>query len=214
MTTGDDDRARILLRRTAFLGGALAAIGCTTKPPAEPPGSSAVVAVPESDPEPGDAGIEPPPRKADAGRAGLPSFDVPGNIGPKAREQFQRFFDSVKRIHPLLDDIETLIPEGCSVLDASCQDRWRRLASKQNQLREIQTFMYSCPGSSADAKLYAEREKEHLDYINERQKKINERLSKSLERDGKAGDDRYARIQEEAYSAAPYPCLSVGCEDW
>lgn len=195
------------------MSSTLAALGgCAPSRPAAGPGASPVVSVPET-PGAADADPAPPARAPEStGRKALPSLEMPDGIGPEAREAFQRLFANVQRIHPILDAMD--VPEGCSILDARCEDRWRQLAAKHNELREIQTFMYSCPGSSSDAKLYAEREQEHLAAIGERLKTLQERAQKALEPDGQSGQERWDRMQEEAYAAAPYPCLSIACKDW
>jgi hypothetical protein len=214
MAPGDDDRARILLRRAAFVSGALAALGCAPKQPAEPGPGSSPVAIPESG---GETPSEQPPSKPPnetPSPGDVPSFELPDGISDEARENFQRLFANMKRIHPILAAMDELVPEGCSVLDAKCEDTWRRLAAKHNELREVQTFMYACPGTSEDAKLYAVREKEHLDYVGKRLASISERTEKALQPDGPKGTERWEKIQEEAYSAAPYPCLSIACKDW
>ena len=215
MSSGDEDRARILLRRAAFVSGTLAALGgCAPARPAEPAPGSSPVTIPEQTAT--EATTPPPPSKnpAEPVRGDTPSYDMPEGIGEQARENFQRLFDNMKRIHPILDAMEALVPERCSVLDSKCEDRWRQLAAKQNELKEIQTFMHTCPGKSEDAKLYAEREKEHLAHAGERQSKLAERIERALGGDGDRGRERWEKLQEEAYAAAPHPCLSFACRDW
>ncbi len=214
MRSGDDDRARILLRRTAFLSSALAAIGgCTPERPPESPGESNVVAVQPGGSE--DEPTEPVPEDAPAEpKAEMPSLEMPENIGPTARERFQRLFGMAEKQNGLIDELEKLVPDGCGVLAASCEGRWRSFAAKYNELKMSQTFMHGCPGSSGDAKLYAEREREHFDHLREREKRLFDRVQQLLDQDGKAGEERWAKLQEEAYTAAPYPCLSIACEDW
>ena len=209
----DDDRAKILLRRAAFLGSALCAAGCAPSRPATAPGSSSVVAVEE--PSGTDEPDAPTPGPDGPETAGpMPSLEIPDGVTDQARENFQQLFSNVKRIHPILDDLEKLVPSGCSPLDAKCETDWRRAAARMNDLREIQTFMHSCPGSSPDAKLYAEREQEHLAYIAERTKKLQANIDAALTSGGEQAQQRWETMQEEAYSVAPYPCLSIACSDW
>jgi hypothetical protein len=215
MSESDDDRARILLRRAAFVSGALAALGCAPHKPAESGPGTSPVAIPET--SEGQEPTEPPPNKApvaETPEGAPPSFELPDGIGEEATENFKRLFSNMQRIHPIVEEMAKLVPDGCSVLDSKCEDAWRRLAAKHNELREIQTFMYSCPGTSADAKLYAEREKEHLEYVAARMGAITRRIDKSLEADGARGPERWEELQQEAYNAAPYPCLSIACRDW
>ncbi len=218
VSPSDDDRARILLRRAAFVSGTLAALGgCGASRSAEPataPKATAVSIPKNETEEPPSAPVPETPRTKPSGKPGeMPSFEIPSNIGQQARESFERLFSNMKRMHPVLDQMEQLVP-GCSVLDAKCEEAWRRLAVKQNELREIQTFLYTCPGTSADAKLFAEREREHLDYLEERKRSMLHRIRKALEPDGSRGEERWEKLVADAYSAAPYPCLSIACKDW
>ena len=206
-----DDRAVILRRRALLLGSALAAFsGCQkTSPPPETAGGP-VVAIPESQPD--DAGAaEPALPTRDAGsrprsHGNMPSLEIPTGIGDRARSNYESLVARMKRVHDVLDEIERIAPK-CNI--GACEDQWAPVAKKLFELEDAFQFSYTCPGSSADAKAFEERRREHMEFYEARRKAVEAWLT------GLAGD--WAKLQAEVDKerlANPRPCLSYACMDW
>lgn len=209
-----DDRSAVLRRRALFLGSTLAALGSCQKGGAPPQAAQGpTVAVPEGEPE--GAGAPEPDAAAlparDAGRPArgdMPSLEIPSGIGPIAQQHYQSLASRMTRVHGVMDEIESLAP-SCGM--SACEDKWELVAKKLFELEDSFGFFYGCAGSSAEAKAYAAREREHMDFYQARRKDLDAWLA------GKLGDSGFVRLQEmvekERY-AHPRPCLSIACVDW
>ncbi|MCE7892289.1 MAG: hypothetical protein DYH12_21735 [Sorangiineae bacterium PRO1] len=208
-----DDRAAVLRRRALFLGSTLAALGSCQKGgvPAET-AQGPVVAVPEGEAE--DAGVDPdaatlPTREAGPRpRGNLPSLEIPAGISETARSNYENLVARMTRAHGVLDEIESMAPK-CSM--TACEDKWALVAKKLFELEDSFGFFYGCEGSSEQAKAFAVRQKEHMDFYQARRKDVETWLT------GLLGEQGWARLQElleQERFANPRPCLSIACMDW
>lgn len=213
-TVGDaDDRRAIFHRRALFLGSALAALGScqkTTTPTETAAGP--VVAVPEGKQE--DAGAVPetdadvPPREGGGlPRGEMPSLEMPQGISELARGRYEHLYSTMKHSHELLDQIESEVPR-CSI--ERCEGEWQPIAKKLFALDDGFRF-YGCPGSSAEAKAYGERQKEHFEFFDRRKKEVLAWLTTTL---GDAGFAKLDELVQKEHMANPRPCLSIACLDW
>ena len=210
----DTDRARILQRRAAFLSSALAALGCSAQPSSPKPDPVVAVPVPPpADTEPVvDAKPPPPPPKPATGVR--PSLQIPDDVGEIAKRNFEHLAKSMKQLYELLDDMGAAVPEDCDLLNAPCDKAWQRVAAIAVEMRRVQTFMHRCPGTSADAKRFAAFEKEHREHLGRRRAEVDARIHRAVAGGGDAARDRWEQHKRDAYTAKPYPCLSMRCEDW
>lgn len=136
MSDKPNDRATILRRRAFFVTSAVAALGScarTTTPPA--PAAPSVVSVPAADPDAGepetDAAL---PSPADAAtHSDAPPLDVPAGVSETARQKYERLASVMTRAYRILDEIDAELP-NCSILDASCEPRFRKIADKLHEL--------------------------------------------------------------------------------
>jgi hypothetical protein len=91
-----------------------------------------------------------------------------------------------------------------------CEGDWKKLAEKHFALDDAFRFAYTCPGSSAEAKAYAERARQHDEYFRKRRSDIEARIQSAAG----TGAQRYTELREEFARAHPRPCLSFACSDW
>jgi len=208
-----DDRAAVLRRRALFLGSTLAALGSCQKGGAPPEtGKGPIVAVPAGEPEDASA---PEPDAAMPGRdasrparGNMPSLEIPSGVSEIARSNYESLVSRMTRVHGILDEIEDVAPK-CGM--QACEDKWAEVAKKLYQLEDAFGFGWGCSGSSAQAKAFDARLKEHMDFYQERRKNVDAWLL------GLLGEQGFARLQElvekERY-ANPRPCLSIACMDW
>ncbi|MBW2459903.1 MAG: hypothetical protein JRI68_35765 [Deltaproteobacteria bacterium] len=213
----DSDRTRILQRRAVFLSSALTALGCSAQPPQ--PADGPVVTIP--DPPPADPAPTatptatpeaPPPKDAPPGEQ--PSLEIPTDVGEVAKRKFEHFAKSMKRLYELLDEMAAALPEDCDILDAACDERWKKLALLGMEKGKVTMFLHHCPGSSDDAKRFEAFHKEHQDYRGRRQAQLDGRISRALASGGAAARKRWEDHQQQARAANPVPCLSFACRDW
>ncbi len=71
-----------------------------------------------------------------------------------------------------------------------------------------------CPGTSKGAKLYAKRERRHIDFIVKRKRLVTAQIEKALDRWGDDAKRRWRELNASAEAAEPMPCLSFACKDW
>ena len=200
----------MLARRAAFVSAALATLGCS---PARPePREPEVVAVP---PAPEDAGTTaqadaaPPPRSPSTKPGEPPSMDVPAGVSETAQKRYTHLFESMRALYDTVDKIEEALP-SCNVQDAACEARWRDVADQLLEIRKTRSFMYFCPGTSDEARQFAEAQKAHEEYFNGRLGKVNTQIDAAWS----GHEERWKKLQEDAYQAKPFPCLSFACQDW
>lgn len=204
-----------MARRAALLGSTLASIGCA---PTAPPPDDATVVVPSAnatadEPAEGPTGG---PTAAVGPRATyvLPSAEIPAGVGPEAQRRFEALFRNAKALHAILDELDQLVPSGCSIAEPRCEARWKGAAAKMSELQFAQQGGHFCPGSSADAKLFAAREAEHKQVLAARMQAIEQRIAQGEELAGPPGKGRWTELVRQAYEAKPYPCLTMSCQDW
>jgi hypothetical protein len=207
-----------LRRRAAFLSTALAAFGGCSRsaPPAdEPAGASRTeVVVPEAESDAGTINeAVPEPEQRPKPVLAPPSLETPPGVSETARERFDGLGKQMREIYALLDSLD--VPQKCDIASASCDARWRKLASDLVTLDDRARWISSpCRGSSKDAKLYAEREKEHVDYLALRRKQLMAEIDEALASGGALAQKRWKEHQREARLNRPQVCLSYGCVDW
>jgi hypothetical protein len=208
-----EDRAAILRRRAFFVSSALAALGSCgpTTPAVEPPPTE--VSVPRAAEDAGESDATLPPSDRDASRSDVPPLDVPAGVSDTARENYERLASVMTRAYAILDQIQADLP-SCSILDAGCRPRYRRVADKLHELDGLFQRLFVCEGSSEEAKAYAARERAHEAYYRARRTKIETELESRLEKGGAPARARWQEQREQAYQAAPHPCLKFGCPDW
>jgi hypothetical protein len=209
-----DDRAAILRRRAFFVSSAVAVLGscARTAPPAEPT-SPPEINVPEGDPDAGATDAALPSSDRDAPRADGPPLDVPAGVSETAREKYERLASVMTRAYGILDQIEADLP-SCSILDPSCEPRFRRVADQLNELDGLFQRFFVCGGASEEAKAYGEREKAHQEHYRKRRAGIEGQIESELSKDGERGRARWDALRREAYQAAPFPCLKFACPEW
>jgi hypothetical protein len=212
MTRGSD-RERILARRAAFVGSALALLGCSPareaeSPPRAEPG--AVVAVPE----PADEGAsEALPAKRPKPAAGRPPLDVPEGVSEVARKRFESQAKQMQGVYDLIDAIA--VPERCDVTSPSCESDWRKLADDLLELGERARFIRSpCKGSSESAKLFEQRSEQHAAQVEALRQQITEEIEQAIAAGGELAKQRWQKIEADARRSRPVVCLSFGCTDW
>lgn len=217
MPPDDPDHRAILARRAALIASALAAVGCApaTQPGPEPAASGVVpIPTPPATSAPTPAAPTPAPAPAPSPSAGVPSFDVPSGISEEARQNYEQLHGRMRSLYDLLDKAESSIPTDCSVLATPCDPRWRTLADHFHAMEGILTFAYHCPGSSSDAKAFAEHHTAHSNHYAGRRAVLEVRVEEVLSKDGPKGKARWEQMRQDAYAAKPFPCLSYGCQDW
>lgn len=214
-----DDRSIILRRRALYVGGSLALLSSCARSGGEahepePPSTSVVVpSVDES-----DAGVvmdaAPPGRGASSQRPGMPSLEIPDGVSETARRNYERLLSTITAAHDLIDEIEAALPAGCSVTDKNCEPSWRVVADKRDQLNEKFRFAHYCKGSSADAKAFAEREREHRTFYEQRLAALDQLVKQTVAGAGPNGETEWSRIQRDVRRGKPRVCLSFACVDW
>ncbi len=210
----DADRRAVLARRAAFVSSTLAALGCSpARPePKEPVAAGPVVSVPVA---PEDAGAPtaidaaPPPREPNSAVGEQPSMDIPAGVSATAKKRYEHLLSSMRDLYRVVAEIEDALP-NCNVQDASCEASWRDIAEKLVDIRRKRMFLSFCPGTSDEAKAFAELEKEHQTYFSARFAKITEQIDAAWA----ANKPRWETLKQEAYQAKPFPCLSFACQDW
>jgi hypothetical protein len=205
----DRDKRTILERRALFLGSALTALGCGPKTNTTEPAEPQVVSIPESaDTKPtGDTEAPPEADRKPSTRGDLPPLDTPPGVSERARQNYESLAKRMTGAHDILDEMEKLIP-SCAI--TSCEGDWRKLAEKHFALDDAFRFAYTCPGSSAEAKAYAERAQLHSDFFQKRRTAVEAQISTAVG----SGNARYQELREEFARAHPRPCLSFACGDW
>jgi len=208
----DWDRRTILERRALFLGSALATLGgCGRQSPAAEPQPPHVLSIPATNDE-AHAAVDAPdaasPPRSPVSDGDMPPLDIPSGVSERARENYEALANRMTNAYGILTKMERSIP-NCSI--TSCEDKWRALAEKHISLDAGFRFAYTCPGNSADAKAYREREKAQMDYYAARRLRVEEAIYSALDA---GGNTRYEQIRAEIQSANPAPCLSFACSDW
>jgi hypothetical protein len=212
------DRARILRRRAAFIGSALAALGCSRgSPPAKGPAPSgephAVVSVPRATDEEPPGEVPPAAAERPKPPRSTPPLEVPEGVSEQARERFVRLATQMNEIYDFIDGIE--VPERCDVTDAGCESAWRKLAEDLLDLEQKSRWIRSpCKGSSEAAKLHAQRAEQHAAHVAALRQEIAEKIESLIAAGGKSAQEGWAKIERDARRARPVVCLSFGCVDW
>ena len=205
----------IMRRRAAFLGSALAAVGCTPsaqqqsgQQQSEPSAATPVVMIPEATAAPTSSAPpvtpEQPAPKPSSGER--PPYDVPNGVSDRAKRNYRRLHDTMKELHGVLDDMESQLPR-CAMAKPDCEQAFRAEADRWHQIqRRLRTF-YFCPGKSAEAIAFGEHRQAHDTHLRERIASVEKRVSDA------AGDrSRWEQVKSE--QAIPVPCLSIACQDW
>lgn len=217
----ETDRQRILARRAAFVGTALAALGGCARDPA-PAGSPPVAPtahgpVVEVEEPPADAAT-PEEALPDAARQprvarGAPSLDVPSDVSEEAKRRFEQLAERMRGVYALFDQVD--VPERCEATDASCDARLRKLADDLLDLDDRTRYIIPvCAGSSESAKRFGERAREHADYVAELRRALEAEIQSALDAGGDAMKQRWETQQRAASMARPRVCLSFACMDW
>jgi hypothetical protein len=206
------DRETILARRAAFLGSALALLGCARPPPIEEP--EPVVSVPEPPAEEARSLEELPGRDTTSEpEAKHPSLEIPEGISEAARRRFEHLAGTMREAYELLDRMK--VPSDCDLADAACDGRWRELADQLVLVGEkLKNLRPRCPGTSEHAKLYAARETEHREHSEALTREIEQEAERTLAPAGPAAQQRWELHRRQARLARPRVCLSFMCQDW
>jgi hypothetical protein len=215
MSPRDADRRVVLERRALFLSSALAAFGgCARSGAPAEHAETPVVALPtESDGDAGavvhsDAAL--PPREDPTPREGaMPSLAIPDDVSANARTRYETLARVMSGAHRSIDDILANIP-SCGI--GECEADWRRVARQVFDLDGQFRFFYVCPGSSEEAKAYAERSEAHQKYYAERRATMDAKIASALGSD--PAKKRFEQLIDDVRSANPVPCLSFACRDW
>jgi hypothetical protein len=117
------------------------------------------------------------------------------------------------RAYALLDDIERFMP-SCNILQLKCEPAFRRVARQLHELDGMFQRMFVCQGSSEEAKTYGELERAHEQHYQKRRRAVLERIEASLAPHGEPARARWEKARQDAFAAAPHPCLKFGCPDW
>lgn len=222
MTVGDDDRSAILRRRAFFVTSAMAALGaCATQRTADskepsPPPATATVSVPRAPPDAGEPEVDAALPERDAALATgdvQPPLVIPAGVSDTARAKYERLVSTMTRAYALLDDIERWMP-SCNILMPKCEPAFRRVAGQLHELDGMFQRMFVCHGSSEEAKTYGELERAHEQHYQKRRRVVLERIEASLAPHGDPARARWEKARQDAFSAAPHPCLKFGCPDW
>lgn len=74
----------------------------------------------------------------------------------------------------------------------------------------MRAYTFECAGTSAEAKVYAEVEKTHMDAVINRYTDLSALIAEAAG----SGLRRYEQLVADAQQAHPAPSTSVVCEDW
>jgi outer membrane protein OmpA-like peptidoglycan-associated protein len=205
------DRDAILARRARLIASAMAALtGCAGA--GEP-----VATVPPAAPAAVDAGSE-VARQPDAGGRGgswderlgaIPPVDTPADVPEQEKPRFVELAERVRKIHEGLALLEASVPEGCPLLEASCDPSWSKLAADAWTLEiMIRGLTPMCGFGPAEHPRYVERASQHGSFASQRLGLWRARVSELSASSGKAAEGRWAQHAQRAMSAKPVPCLS------
>jgi hypothetical protein len=199
------NRAAILRRRMAFLGGALATIPACDKdpvPPASPDPTDVHVAPDGSTPQPVSSDEPPGPKPGPH-----PSTEIPATSCKEDREQLEGLKPRLDEIYAELDAIYAALP-SCSIHDAACQPEQRTVASRFARVDEQidgLSGLCGCPPP-----IVTEYLQKHTPEFSKLRDRIRDTIIANAKKDPVAGDVWDNLVQEEA---TPRPCLScVYCE--
>jgi hypothetical protein len=177
--------------------------------------TSPEVTVPVDAPDPakGDLVTTAPPERPETA-PGEPAMEVPEGVSERTRENYERLFKTVRSQLATIATAAKKAPAPCAVSQQNCEAEFRAVADALIDYHQSTRFSYVCPGSSDEAKAFHELRSKLLSDVQRQHAELVQRLETKLTAAGADGKKEWARIEQEAAAARPYPCLSFACEDW
>lgn len=207
------DRRHILERRALFVSSSLALLSCGPKPQADPPpGKNPDVTVPSQPNTITSASAAQTPPRPPARPPQPPAGEIPAGVSDIARQNYERLFSMIKDQNERLEKAENAVPDPCDPGQAGCEAKFREVADILLDYERSQHFGYFCPGSSEEAKNFAQTTEQMRQQVAERYQALTRRIRAAM----KSNDPEksWRDIQQKAYMAHPFPCLSIVCKDW
>jgi len=142
------------------------------------------------------------------------AFDIPAGLSEKGQQNYERLASLAQTQAGTIRAAEEKIPRVCDAESPECKAALHEIALLLLDHEQSRRLSYFCPGTSKEAKAFAEVERRIKARLLEQHEGLIRKIIAAIPPGAAAPEKVWEGALTQARAARPMPCLSFGCGDW